>query len=537
MNLRSFLLTDNDYSDLTKRIFHTFSWLYENSPINFATLTGWAHPSVPRLTGNIFFGRAGKFADPLGLAREIESLGELAKTNSLGRAYLNILSFPTILLTRPEDIAQILAYNSDKVDRGKLLEVFGQVFGEHNLLTQPTDANWAQKRAKLQEWVLTNEKLDALVPEMQKIVDEFVAKMAENNGNVINLEKSLVALTMEIFARTQLASDKMGENVENISKAFGAALGIASNPIHRLWMMFDYVFKCVNVRCTQHLDDAKIQLQQVLIENFIDPNKKNLQEKENILQNYFRKYFNNTAKIDMSSAANTINQSDSETIDDLGLLLLAGHETTSRLLQFTIILLSKHPDVLARVIAEIAANKPADGSWTKEHLNQLDYLTKVLKETLRLFPPTPVIPRKVTKTIILGDIPICISREEYHKAMEDRDYTKDIILHPNSCVMISPWITQRLESHYDKPLEFNPDRHETSSMYTQGEFTWIPFGVGDRNCPGRRFAIQEVLITLVRFLETYNFKPGCEKGQLLETYILGTLKHKEPVDMQVSMRK
>ncbi len=532
MNLRNLsIFSDNlssnqpKYKSFGEYIFDTFNWLYEHSPINFSFITGMHHPSIQRLTGNPLLGRALEVTkDAGGLAKEIEALAKIAEKDPKGRAYLSFGFHPTLLVTRPEDIAQVFVHNGDNVDRGKLLDTFAKIFGETNLLTMPTNETWQQKRLKLTEWILQSKGLSPLVKPMQEIVDEFIAKMANDEGHIASLETFMVSLTMEVFARTGLASKLIDDQAQKISDVFGRALEVASFPMNTVLLRLDATLKYIGLCASKHLDKERDDLQKILKENFFEPNQENLLNKPNLLQEYFKQN------------PNDLNAAFQNTISDLGLLLLAGHETTSRLLQFTIILLAKHEDILEKLRDEITKNRPENGEWTFQDLKKLTYLEKIIKETLRLYPPIPIIPRMVTKSFVLADIPVCKTTNEYEKAMKERDTTKDVILHPGTGVDIAPWITHRLPSIYKDPLKFNPDRYKNSSIDSSESYSWIPFGAGSRNCPGRHFAMQEAELFLIQFVEKYDFKPSCKTAKLLETTMRGTLKHKGEIQLDITLR-
>lgn len=506
-------------------LFGVFNWLYEHSPINFSYVTGMYHPSMQRLMGHPILGRSLEVTkDAAGLADEVAKLAKLAEKDPLGRAYLSYGPYPSMLLTRPTDIAQVLMQNGDKIDRGKLLDAFAKIFGDDNLVVIPSNKLWHDKRKQLLEWIFNAESLTGLVQPMQHIVDEFIVKINENDGHIASLEPLMVSLATEVFARTRLASEPLGEKAQRLSDGFGKALDVASEPMNTVWVRLDAILKYLGIHMSAHLNKERDELQKIIRENFLEPNQKNLAERENVLQEYFKNHPGDTQA------------AFKDAIGDSGILLLAGHETTSRLLEFIIILLSQHEDVLVKLRDEIAENTPENGEWSRKDLENLTYLEKIIKETLRLYPPFPVLPRMVTGSFVLADIPVCTTKEQYEEAMKTRDVTKDVVLHPGTGVNIAPWVTHRLASVYENPLEFNPDRFKTTSIDSSDNCSWIPFGAGNRNCPGRRFAMQETMLFLIQFVEKYNFKVSCKNGNPLDTLIRGTLKLRNDIQVEVTPR-
>jgi cytochrome P450 len=542
-----------DYSTVTQKIKETYTWLesfqsyrwlessYEYSPINFSSITGLHHPSVAHLAGNPFLGRLSYYLreDGLGLAQEAGHLAELASKDPKGRAYCSVLAKPILLITRPEDIVQLLLYNEQKIDRG--LATFNKIFGEHNLVSISSNsdegyAEWKAKRSDLTKWILKPEALTELAPRMQEIIDEQFDKLMEkNNGQAPSLEAFFVALTMEVFARTRLGSDPLHEHVDiladNLDKAFSSSAMPNNNALARLAKTkLGAMFAYCRHRLDASLEKQHETLHGILTEEFLKPNLENIKATNNLLKHYFVN--KEGSYVDTDTAL--VNAA-----EDAGVLLLAGHETTARLLQFTLILLAKHPDILAELREEIDKHRPSDGKWTRKSIKELTFLTYVIKETLRLYPSAPLLPREIREDLILADIPMCHNEADYLKAMENRDTTKDIVLTKGSRILISPWYTHRLESLFKNPEEFNPHRHTSTSIdYGADNVSWIPFGLGSRSCPGRHFAVQEAMITLAELVTNFNFNvtPANEDVHLLETYVVANVKHKGQVQVHFTPR-
>ena len=157
---RSFTFFGSSF--LIEKITNTYHWLqstYEYSPINFASFTGIHHPSVSHLSGNPLTGRLSYYLqeDGLGLAQEAGRLAELASSDVKGRAYCSVLAKPVLLITHPEDIAQLLLFNEEHIDRG--LKAFDKIYGQHNLVSLSSNTEqgykeWKEKRHHLTKWIL-----------------------------------------------------------------------------------------------------------------------------------------------------------------------------------------------------------------------------------------------------------------------------------------------------------------------------------------------------------------------------------------------
>jgi cytochrome P450 len=155
---------------------------------------------------------------------------------------------------------------------------------------------------------------------------------------------------------------------------------------------------------------------------------------------------------------------DEELRDELVTLLLAGHETTATSVAWALERLVRHPDKLARLVAEIDAR--ADGGEGGE-----EYMSAVINETLRVRPVVPIVVRVLTKELDVGG---------YRLPAGTR-------------VVPSIYLTNRNGRTYPDARAFRPERFLENPPET---FSWIPFGGGIRRCIGASFAQMEMKVIL-----------------------------------------
>jgi cytochrome P450 len=166
--------------------------------------------------------------------------------------------------------------------------------------------------------------------------------------------------------------------------------------------------------------------------------------------------------------------SDVEVRDELLTMFFAGHETSAAALTWAFYLLGEHPEVAADLRAELASVVgPRDA--TMADLPDLPALGRVVKETLRLYPPAWVFDRSPRHDLVLGGYAI-----------------------PKGAnVLISPWVVHRDGRHWDAPEEFRPERFAGAAP-PRGAY--LPFGDGPRICVGNRFAEAEISLVLATML-------------------------------------
>ncbi|CAH8257312.1 unnamed protein product [Arabidopsis lyrata] len=170
-------------------------------------------------------------------------------------------------------------------------------------------------------------------------------------------------------------------------------------------------------------------------------------------------------------------------MDECKTFFFTGHETTSLLLTWTLMLLAHNPTWQDKVRDEVRQVCGQDGVPSVEQLSSLTSLNKVINESLRLYPPATLLPRMAFEDIKLGDLII-----------------------PKG---LSIWIPV-LAIHHSKELwgedanEFNPERFTTRSFASSRHF--MPFAAGPRNCIGQTFAMMEAKIILAMLVSKFSFE-------------------------------
>lgn len=167
--------------------------------------------------------------------------------------------------------------------------------------------------------------------------------------------------------------------------------------------------------------------------------------------------------------------------------LIAGHETTSGLLSFTLYELLKNPDVLAAARAHVD-EVLGDRYPTYADLADLGYLDQVLRETLRLWPTAPAFGLYPREPTTIGG-----SDDEAGYALDPGD----------TALVIVPQL-HRDPAVWADPERFDPDRFSFERAKTIPSNAWKPFGNGQRSCIGRGFALQEAQLVLALMIQRFD---------------------------------
>lgn len=168
---------------------------------------------------------------------------------------------------------------------------------------------------------------------------------------------------------------------------------------------------------------------------------------------------------------------DSELIGQTAVLFVAGHETSSNALTWTLFLLAQHPLVLADLQDELRGALRG-AAPTVEQLGRLPLLERVVKESLRLLPPAPFQMRYCAAPVRFGpyDVPA------------------------GATITLSSYITHRLPEIYPEPLRFLPERWE---RIDPSVYEYMPFGAGPHMCIGSTFALMEIKLVLAMILQRF----------------------------------
>jgi cytochrome P450 len=173
---------------------------------------------------------------------------------------------------------------------------------------------------------------------------------------------------------------------------------------------------------------------------------------------------------------------DDEVIDHMIFLMMAAHDTTTSTLSSMTYELARHPAWQERVREESSALGQSELGF--DDLQRLPALTWVMQETLRRYPPLPVIPRVATADFGFAGYRIP----------------------EGAMVVVSPIHTHHMESWWPDPFRFDPERFAPGrAEHEQHSHCWVPFGGGPHHCLGRRFAELQVKAVMHQLVQRFRF--------------------------------
>ncbi|XP_039055772.1 premnaspirodiene oxygenase-like [Hibiscus syriacus] len=167
-------------------------------------------------------------------------------------------------------------------------------------------------------------------------------------------------------------------------------------------------------------------------------------------------------------------------------MLMAGTETSSTTVEWAMSEMIKNPRIMEKAQAEVRQVYERTGNVNESNLHELKYLKLVIKETLRLHPP----------------VPLLLPRESMERC-EINGYE----IPAKTKVIVNAWAIGRDSNYRDEAERFNPERFIDSSVDYKGtNFEFIPFGVGRRKCPGITYSLVVVEFSLAKLLYHFDWK-------------------------------
>nr|XP_057928510.1 cytochrome P450 3A40-like isoform X2 [Doryrhamphus excisus] len=218
---------------------------------------------------------------------------------------------------------------------------------------------------------------------------------------------------------------------------------------------------------------------------------------------------NNTPGADMDKGL-----SDHEMLSQAVIFIFAGYETSSSTLGFLAYNLATNPHVMKRLQEEVDATFPNKAEVQYQELMQMDYLDCIISESLRLYPILPRVDRVAKATVELNGL----------------------VIPKGMVVMVPTWPLHRDPELWPEPEKFKPERFSKENKESIDPYTYMPFGVGPRNCIGMRFALVTMKLALVEILQRYSFSV-CEETEIpIELDNQGLLAPKRPLMLKLEPR-
>jgi len=390
------------------------------------------------------------------------------------RVYVPARRSYTYVIHHPDDVKRVLVSNHRNYTKGVGLDRVKILLGK-GIMTSEGEL-WKRQRYMMQP-LFHRRVVTEFAQVIARVNDRCIARWEglARGGELVNLTDEMSELTLEIVLRSIF-----GRDLDRLSAPFEVVTREQSRDLQ-----FAYKFRSLTKLVAQLIAERRASAE----EHF----------------DYVAMLMNAR---DKDSGAP---MGERELIDEIMTLVVAGHETTASGLNWTWYLISQHPQVEARLHAELdaAADVPAP---TLSEMEELRYTRQVIDEALRLYPPGWVLSRRTIEADVLGGYPVAAGTN----------------------VLLPLYLLHRHPRFWQDPEAFDPERFASEHESQRPRFAYMPFAAGPRHCIGETFALYEMQMHLYKVARRYRLRYVPDKPLELEAQI--NLRTRHPLHMRLEAR-
>jgi cytochrome P450 len=395
-------------------------------------------------------------------------------------AEMKVLGKPYFLISHPDDIETCIVKNAQIMGRDEYVEILQRTLGM-GLLT--SDGELWKRQRKLMAQAFTPKRIRTYAETMVKVTDRG---LTWRDGDEVNLHQEMSRLTMEVVAEVLFGANIGRAEVGRVRESMEVVNEYYANSWEAVLKLPSWVPTARNVRVNRAIEELDGLIYQIIAQRRAG------EKRDDLLGTLID-------ALDEGGAGMTDQQLRDESIT----LFLAGHETTALALAYTLYLLGKYPEVEKRVVAEL--DEVLGGRLPNAaDVKQLSYLERVVKESMRLYPPAWTTGREALEELQL----------------------RGVRIPKGSQLLMSEWVVHRDPRWFPDPEAFDPDRWEPEKVKDLPRYAYFPFGGGPRVCIGNHFAMMEAMLMLAIIVQRHHLE--LVPGQRLELAPSVTLRPKGP---------
>jgi len=405
----------------------------------------------------------------------LERMTELfARHGDIYRVYVPARKSHTYVIHHPDDVKRVLVSNHRNYTKGVGLDRVKILLGK-GIMTSEGEL-WRRQRYMMQPFFhrrVITEFAQTIDAANERVLSRWEGQAA--HGEQVNVTEEMSELTLDIVLRSIF-----GRDLEPLTGAFEVVTKEQARNLQ-----FAYKFRSLTKLVAQ-----VIQRRRAGREEHFD---------------YVGMLMNARDK-ETGDA-----MSERELIDEILTLVVAGHETTASALNWTWYLISQHPQVEARLHAEIDS-VATNGAPSLAQMEALAYTQQVINETLRLYPPGWLLSRRTLEADTLGGYAIPAGAN----------------------VLLPLYLLHRHPRFWKDPHLFWPERFASEHEAERPRFAYMPFAAGPRHCIGETFALYEMLMHLYKVARRYRLIHVPDRPLELEAQI--NLRTRHPLHMRLERR-
>jgi len=357
---------------------------------------------------------------------------------------------------------------------------------------------WRGQR-KLVQPAFHRRRLEALFAMMVERVNDTVARMsrAAESGDTLDFAPLLSQLTLDIISRAMFSSDMQGA-AAGVSHHIAILNEYALQMLRHPWLFL--LPRRIPLPFTRKPVHA-LRSMNVTVQSIIQSRRREPHAHDDLLSMLLSACEEDTGR----------RMTDEQLRDEVMTIFVAGHETTANAMAWLLHLVSQHPEVEQRLLAEIDA-RWTEGGLTFQNIHAFTYTRQVIEESLRIYPTIWSIGRRCTQEDELGGYQVPVGMN----------------------VVVPIFYFHWSERFWPEPQLFDPSRFSPERRPAPEAMIYFPFGAGPRSCIGNHFSLQELMIMTILFHRHFQFRMA--PGFVVEPDPLITLRPKHGMKMLLRVR-
>ena len=327
-----------------------------------------------------------------------------------------------------------------------------------------------KRQNRMIDQVFAKLRLKVVYTSMQNSIRDYVEKLDQKVGGIVNLDEEMAYVTADVIFRTMFSKPIDDGDANTIFREF--TIYQESLPHMTGKAVFRAAAHSKQTIPKQGMEAcAKIRN---IIASIVDDRLSGKIKEDDICQ----------IIVECRDPETGDGFSREEIINQIAFFFLAGHETSASALTWGLLCLSQSPQDWTMLRDEVMT-QAGDGEIPYEAVGRMKFTSAVFKETLRLYPPVAFITRYALK----------------------EDKMRGFDIKPDDMIIIAPWIVQRHQKYWENPDHFDPSRFMKDRAGGAPNGTWIPFSLGQRVCTGAAFANAESALVLGTIARRYKLTP------------------------------
>ncbi|WJX37482.1 hypothetical protein P8452_25242 [Trifolium repens] len=397
--------------------------------------------------------------------------------------HLQLGEVSTIVISSPECAREVMkTHDIHFATRPQILATEIMSYNSTNIAFAPYGNYWRQLRKICTLELLSLKRVNSYQPIREEVFSNLIKWIASQNGTPINLTEAVLSTIYTIVSRAAIGNKCKDQ--EKFISVLKQTLKIAAGfDLGDLYPSAKWLQRVTGLRLK--LERFQRQTDQIL-ENIINEHKEEKYTKgkadqggvEEDLLDVLLKY-EDGSNLDFSLTKNNIK---AIILDIFG----AGGETSASTIDWAMVEMIRDPRTMKKAQAEVRELFKTKGRVDENYINELHYLKSVVKETLRLHPPLPLLlPRECGQACEING---------YHIPIKTK-------------VIVNAWAIARDPNYWDEPERFYPERFIDNTFdYKGSNFEYTPFGAGRRICPGSTFGLRNIDLALAMLLYHFDWK-------------------------------